>query len=294
MPKRSPDFVCIGSQKCGTTSLYDLLADDPRFRMPTKKEQHFFNRPLSDPGKLDDYLKSFDSIPGELLTGDITPDYILFPDIAATVRRALPDAKIVVVIRHPVARAYSQWLHHKIAKVEPRPDFARAMEEESTERSVERLRSWSDPPMYLYRGLYGEQLRSWFREFDGKVHVAVFEELFKQKDKQAWASLFAFLGLEQTNAPQIPTSNTSREPSGLYRWLAKRFWLKKAIFRVVPFEMRERLVSSVKQGLTQAPEPLSPVLRAKLFEEFFADDVRLLEELTGRSFDLWRGFPSPS
>lgn len=166
-----PDFLIIGGQRCGTTSLYDYLARHPGIRPASRKEVHFFDHRY-DRGELW-YRACFPrrrSPNAGWVTGEATPNYIFNADVPARVAQLLPDVKLVATLREPVARAYSHY-HLEVRKgYETRP-FEQAIDEEPRLLAEEREGeagidgTHHRHHSYLARGRYAEQLERWFEHF---------------------------------------------------------------------------------------------------------------------------------
>jgi hypothetical protein len=128
--RQVPSFVIIGAQKCGTTSLYELLCEHPLVIRGKRRETHFFDWRWLDPldaavtaataagstapAAQEEYRKYFNADAlfkyPSLLTGESTPSYLLHSDLVIPRLRAVcPWAKLLVVLRNPVDRAYSQY-----------------------------------------------------------------------------------------------------------------------------------------------------------------------------------------
>lgn len=119
------DFLVIGAQKCGTTWLHDLLDQHPQIAVPTEKELHFFNhRPNLEKG-VDWYASRINRTSRHALAGECTPNYFWntllagepqsanhVTDIATQVKAINPQARLIVALRDPVARAVSAYYHH--------------------------------------------------------------------------------------------------------------------------------------------------------------------------------------
>ena len=110
-----PNFMCIGASKSGTTSLYDILKQHSDIFLPSFKEPHFFDIPLVYQNGIEWYKKTyFQSVKNEKCIGDFTPTY-LFDEHAP--ERILNDLgvnmKFIIILRNPVDRAYSHYLHSK-------------------------------------------------------------------------------------------------------------------------------------------------------------------------------------
>jgi hypothetical protein len=110
-PSPLPNLLCVGVEKCGTTWLHTLFSHSPQILTPRKKELFFFNKNYDE--GLDWYRQWFDytSKPGSCYVCDITPSYFRSDDCLQRVVDALGEPKIIVVLRHPVYRALSHYVH---------------------------------------------------------------------------------------------------------------------------------------------------------------------------------------
>ena len=108
-----PDFLVVGAQKSGTTSLFLLLSKHPDIFLPSRKELQFFSSPLLYPKGLDWYATEFFSDCSDAqLAGEISPQYMYSSEIARRVHSDLPEAKIIAILREPIDRA---WSHYQMA-----------------------------------------------------------------------------------------------------------------------------------------------------------------------------------
>ena len=106
---RLPDFLGIGTQKGGTTYLYELLKQHPQVFLANPKEQHFFS--LHWHRGSDWYRNQFDEAAAGQICGEITPYYMFHPEAPSRIASLLPKVKLVVLLRDPVERALSQYFH---------------------------------------------------------------------------------------------------------------------------------------------------------------------------------------
>jgi len=125
---KKPNFIIAGFPKCGTTSLYHYLNEHPEIYMPQKKELHFFTHKIisklrSGPkdsvvketqiNSSEKYLGYFNGVTKELAIGDASPSYINYPSEFPQIKKYLNDPKVIIIIRDPINRAYSNYLHLK-------------------------------------------------------------------------------------------------------------------------------------------------------------------------------------
>lgn len=194
---RRPDFLIIGGMRCGTTSLHELLRLQPDLYLPPKKELHFFDKRNPDLGSsVAKYEKLFASCPSERLCGEATPDYLTTEGCDGFIRQVIPSAKLVILLRDPVVRAWSHYRFSSYKKVETL-DFRAALDKE-TER-LEIKSNHSDIFFsYLQRSRYIEHIVRFESLFErSQMKVLFFEELVKDT-RETLSELLAFLGLTDT------------------------------------------------------------------------------------------------
>ena len=184
-----PDFIVVGAQKSGTTSLWHYLSEDPRVYIPPEKEVHFFDKHYSR--GLDWYVERFSAAPigGCNCIGEITPMYLFHPWSVGRIREHLPDCKIIVLLRNPVDRAYSHYQHSKALGHEALP-FDEALEAETERIASDYALMQRDPHFfsqavqrysYRKRGEYDSQVAHVLDSFSpDQVLVIQSEELFRQ------------------------------------------------------------------------------------------------------------------
>jgi hypothetical protein len=195
-----PEFLIIGAQRCGTTSLHRYLQQHPAVLSPRlTKGVHWFDTGYDRP--LSWYRSHFPTSMGRHLvqrrvghrpiTGEGSPYYLFHPHVAGRLHRHMPAARLLVILRDPVARAWSQY-HHEVRRGFETLSFEDALEAEAERLSGEdeRLR---DPAYrsyshqhhsYLARGRYFEQLERVWQTFpEDQVLVLLNEELSTAPDR---------------------------------------------------------------------------------------------------------------
>jgi hypothetical protein len=192
--RQNPDFIIIGTQRGGTTSLYRYLTAHPEIGQASRKEVHFFDR-YYDKG-IDWYLAHF-PLRGEFpVVGEASPFYLFHPEAPARILAAMPQAKFIVLLRNPVDRAYSQY-HMKVERQLETLSFWEAIE-----REPERLAGSDDPldpawrhHSYLARGVYVDQLARWFALFRRDQFLIIKSEEFYGEPERVLHQTQRFLGL---------------------------------------------------------------------------------------------------
>lgn len=207
----TPDFYIIGSMKSGTTALYMHLEDHPDIYPATRKEVHYFNtqRDLGErffrshfppASKLEARNNSW----GRQIVGEATPDYIFHPAAPAMCREITPDAKLILLMRNPIDRAYSHWKQgHRFGFETATFEDAIALEEERMAGAEERL--LSDPHYYSYahqlysylsRGYYARQISTWLKHFPKDQFLFLKAEDMFEDGTGVFRQVTDFLGVE--------------------------------------------------------------------------------------------------
>jgi len=235
-----PDFVVIGAQKSGTTSLYRYLAAHPSIVAADTKEVHFFD--VNYPRGLDWYRSNFPPrrqlerlagrLGGRVLTGEATPYYLFHPLVPQRMHALLPDARLIVLLRDPVDRAISHHNHECQDGFETLP-FAEAIEAEADRlpRSSDALAAGDATPSafrhrhhsYLSRGRYAEQLEAWFAHYPRERFLIMESSELFADTPAAVARTYSFLGLPPHELASYENL-TSRRKSGIEPDLRRRLY----------------------------------------------------------------------
>lgn len=299
---RLPNTFVIGAAKSGTTSLYDYLCQHPDAFMSPVKEPRYFayaeNPPAMDgPGdeasnreagavySLDAYRDLFAEATTESVVGEASPVYLYDPDAPRLIHEHCPDATLLALLRDPIERAYSHFLHLVRSGREPLRDFEAALDAE--DERVEAGWEWS----WHYRrmGFYGAQLARYLEYFDREqLHVYRFGTL--TDDAVGFAqTVFRDLGID---ASFVPDTGVRRRATGVPKldWLHRFIGnpdhpLRKWSRSILPEAVRDRILTSVKNANLEKP-PLPDTARARL-ADVYCEDVRRLERLLDRDFSDW-------
>jgi hypothetical protein len=197
-----PDFVILGAQRGGTTSLYHYLLQHPRIAAAAVKETHFATL-FYDRGQ-DWYRAQFPpDLPAGHITGEATPYYLFHPLAPRRLQQHAPRAKLIVLLRNPVDRAYSHY-HLELARGDEQRSFedAIAREEERLAGEVERLLEDEtyysfahQHHTYLARGCYVDQIERWFAIFPREQFLIVQSEALYRDPTATFSQITDFLGL---------------------------------------------------------------------------------------------------
>lgn len=290
--KTLPNFFVVGAARSGTTSLYRYLGQHPEIYMAPKKEVHYFAAeyfPYSGPGdewlngrlisNEQHYAQLFESVTTEKAIGDPSAYYLCLPGTAERIAQAVPDAKIMMILREPVARAYSSYMH--LAR-DGRETLAFAegliQEEERKRRGFE--------PLWWYKelGLYSSQVKHYLEVFGPeRVKVLLYEEFCVNPEKTL-RDVFVFLGVEEDVA--IDTSvryNVSGLPRSrkLYTVLHNSYTLLCNFIGKTSGALAHKAMSVLVRTV-----PMDLQVQTQL-NAYFAEDVGKLEELLKRDLRCW-------
>ena len=204
---RLPDFLGIGTQKGGTTSLHFLLGEDERIGLPQRKELHYFDQ-AEQKGK-DHYAELFSGLEGKEIIGEVTPYYMFHPAAPKRIKDMIPDVKLIALLRDPVERTISQYFHAVRNGYEALSLVDAIMAEE--QRLKEGSQYSHQKHSYVARSRYSEQLERYERHFrKTQILVMKSEELFKNTTS-SWKQIESFLGLEEKRqVSRLPKSNSGK------------------------------------------------------------------------------------
>lgn len=189
---RLPTFVVIGAMKCGTSALHSLLGEHPQIGVAAAKELNFFA------GKwwrgIAWYASRFPPAPAR---GETSPAYTSpsFPEAAGRLRATLPEARLIYMLRDPLERAISQYLHHRRDGTEPRP-LAEALLDPGSQ--------------YVARSRYWRRLEPFAERFPHSRIMVVAQERLRLRPAELLAELDRFLDVDPAARPAAPPPRPPR------------------------------------------------------------------------------------
>ncbi|MEU3456314.1 sulfotransferase [Micromonospora sp. NPDC006766] len=221
-PGALPDFLIIGGQRCGTTSLYHYLTAHPQVRAATGKELQFFSLHHGRGRRW--YRAHFPTAAPGRHSFEASPYYLFHPSVPRRVAETLPRARFVALLRDPVERAYSHYLHTRSYGAEPL-SFADALRAEP-DRLAAALRDGPDTRAahaalrnhsYAARGRYVEQLERWYAHVPRERLLVLRSEDLYADPAGVYAQTLRFLDLEPFVPPAFArhTRRVDRGPSEL-------------------------------------------------------------------------------
>jgi hypothetical protein len=266
-PGRLPDFLILGAPKSGTTSLAAWLGAHPDVFVPPQKELHFFCRDDRWEQGLPWYEAQFDGAGRRRLAGEATPNYLDDVPSAARIAATVPSARMIAILRDPVARA---WSHHC---------YDRDLDIHTTAFEQVAASAGTDHEhRYLWQGRYVRHLERYAALVDREQLLVLWFDDLRDRPDDTWREVCAFLRLDPDPVPAAVGSvhnrhYTVRVPAVRRAMVRYRAWKR------LPFGLAGRVDGWLRDE--QPYEELDPGTRDEL-RATFADDDRALEAWLGR------------
>lgn len=280
-----PDFIIIGAQKCGTSSLHTYLDEHPDIQMSIEKEVQYFSEPWRWELGLDWYKSRFPEGPG--LKGEASPQYTWYPHYNKSAERMaglLPDIKLIYMVRDPITRMASQY-QDWVAQFWERGSFEDAMQD---------VEQW--PHRYRVTSSYWYQLEHYLKYYKPEqIKIVALEDLSKDT-AVTMKGILEFLGVDpefwsQSWVERVHTGDTKRRPHPLFQPLiSDRLRMELLEPRRIPVpavKLIRKLIQSTGSPI-ERPNPEGD-FEAKLMA-LFRDDVQKLREFSGQDFARWRPY----
>lgn len=313
--KKEPNFFVIGAAKCGTTTLYDFLEHHPEVYMSPIKEPHHFSKDIikenfSDEYKhylktrnvnLEEYLKTdfsrkiwewyiddfnqylqlFKKVSNEKAIGEISNGYLFSSVAAKEIKAQYPDAKIVMILRNPIERAYS----HYLANVRDGRTTL-SFKEELIADAQKSNKGWCISHCYTEMGLYYDQVKRFTDVFDkDQIKIYLNDDLKKNAEAVA-KDLFTFLGVNtKVDIDFHKKQNEARLPksAGFMKFITQT-GLKRKIFRSMPKSIQDKVKPLFfKEGKI----PKMSEEDKKWLMVQFREDINKTQNLIGRDLSSW-------
>jgi hypothetical protein len=297
-----PNFLIIGAAKSGTTSLYHYLQQHPQIYM-NGKEPSFFalkdqNIQYSGPGDQEGFIKHaitdlkayeaiFDGINGQLAWGEASVLYLYSPEAPVRIKHYIPDVKLIAILRNPIDRAFSSYMHLRRDGREPLDDFFEALQAENSRIKA----NWEHQWHYRSMGCYYSQLKRYYKHFSPEqISIYTYEE-FKDDPFNVLKSIIQFLGVNVHFVPDISVKhNISGMPriSMLHTFLIKPNRVKDIFKPLVPLSARRQYGTRLRNWNTNInnKQQISNNTRQYL-ANFFKDEILNLQDLIGRDLTSW-------
>jgi hypothetical protein len=295
-----PNLFIVGAQKSGTSALAGWLGQHPQVCMSFPKEPGFLafgsnGYPYRDGwGRIapanryvvtDEraYLALFAGATArQRVLGEASTWYFAVPGMAQKIYTYNPAAKIIVILRNPIERAYSAWCHARGDQLEPCEHFAAALAAEVQRGEVEFLLR------YRRMGLYSEALADYQAIFPVAQLLVLFHDDVRIDALAVWREVCQFLDIDASKLPTFSHrfNTTGRPRNRLLHKLLRSHRLKRLARSTLPhavaIETKQRLD---RINLRQHPA-MDAACRNEL-QEYFRPDIEQLSQLTNRDLRSW-------
>lgn len=317
---RLPNFFIVGAPKAGTTSLHAYLDQHPQIYMSAIKEPNFFASEIREENcdpKLrhrmaretrglreflsgpmrekrfgaivtdwEDYVRLFTNANNESALGEASVCYLWSPTAPARIADKIPDAKILVMLRDPAERAFSQYLHG-LGNGAIRWSFREHIQRNLRHRSGQFCVHYP----FLEFGLYSEQLGRYLEQFGRNVWVG-FHEDFKNRPLEVCQNIYRFLGVAHEFSPDMDRRHLEAQVPRLSAiGSLKRLGFWRIAASVTPPGLRPL----IRRALIRSPGTtrMNTADRHYLLD-FYREDIQKLATLLGRNLDDWLRLSSRS
>jgi len=304
---RLPSFLVIGAAKSGTTSFAGWLAQHPEVFVPKLKEPNYFALADRDPvpkgpapeevlrraiynwshTDWDDYRALFAAAGDRPAVGEASVRYLYFPGAAERIRAALPEVRLVAILRDPVGRLYSHYnMNRQMSREVSLEPLALA---DAIAAEPERIaEGWGWDWHYVAVGLYGRQLRRYYELFPREqILILLYDELVADP-LGAFRAVCRHIGVDDGFRPDMGARgmvSARARSEGLTRLLWRPGKLGGIGKRLRP--LTRPVVDRLKAWNDAPPPALDEALRAALIPRF-RDDLDELARLTGREIPWYR------
>ena len=296
-----PTFFILGAAKAGTTSLYHYINQHPDVYMSEPKEAWFFDGKDYKKGVEWYWNRYFKGWSGQKAVGEASPYYLFLPYVPERIHKNIPDAKLIVILRNPVDRAYSHWWQHYVHGVEPLSfndailaNFEQmksgiSFEDGNVETLWEEYLTTSRSKKQKYRiylevGHYAVQLRHYMELFsESQVKVVFLEDLAEDPNlvvQDVWSFLDVDLNYALHNKEARNVAFKSRK---IRQFLSAVEQLR--VHRFLPKVLRLR-IRSLLASIGKGRPSMNPGTRSFLMD-YYAEHNRYLEQMLQRNLSHW-------
>jgi len=268
-----PTFLIIGAAKCGTTTLYDMLSRHPEIGMSCRKEPRFFAEDAVYARGMAWYESLFEGCAGRRAVGEASPQYTQcdrFPLAAERIARDLPEARLIYIVRHPLARMESHWMHMR--------RNGRAAAALPFSLGLRRI------PVLVDASRYWKQISRYRERFPDERILVLFLEDLTARPQETLRTCLSFLGVDAVPEAMGELACRNAAPQQL-----QRSPLLRLVRRVPGYRLVRQLGPSRLNGLLH-DRPVRPrwsaALRAWAWSQV-KDDAAALLQSCGKPLDFW-------
>ena len=297
---RMPEFLTVGAMKSGTTALYQYLKQHPQIYMGPVRETRFFCLENSTPDfkgpgdartihkyvvtNIEDYQNIFSKARPDQIVGERCNVYLCDPTAAERIYAHIPQVKIIVLLRNPVERAYSNYLNTVRNGREKAQTFSKALSLEEDRTS----RNWDYFWRYQQTGFYYEQLKRYYERFSPQqIRIYLYKD-WKENNLAILKDIFSFIGVDESFVPKPVSGNVSYWPKSHFvnRFLQQPSWQRSILKTCMGRKRFKRWAKEKAQHNFISPPPLCPKIRSELTAAY-REDIIALQGLISRDLSHW-------
>jgi hypothetical protein len=291
-----PNFLIIGAEKAGTSSLHYYLGQHPQiFMCPVKEPRFFFpefyTTYCKGPRKgdrnsaitLQAYKDLFVNVSSEIAIGESSPQYLYAPKAPEKIKYYIPEVKMIVILRNPVERAFSAFCY------QVRDGYENLSFEQALQEEPNRIRyQWRPIWYYQKLGFYHSQLSRYFKLFaKDQIRIYLYED-FDTNSNLIVSDIFKFLEVDYDFCPTLTRKNVSYIPKSrsIYSLFNKDNPIKSAFKPLLSSKFRKQLKIYLEKFNHEPKPSLLPETRKKL-NMLFRQDILQLQDLIRIDLSRW-------
>jgi hypothetical protein len=280
----------VGAPKAGTTSLYYYLNEHPEVEMSREKEPDYFsdesiqkqdmyygNQRINSEEK---YHSLFNKESKDIVFGEASVSYLFYENVAEDIKKYNPNAKIIIMLRNPIDRAFSHYLM----------DYRLGLVSDSFEDIINKKSKHKDAHLFYQQYIevseYSNQIERYLKEFDAKNILFIDYEDFKIDTREVVRKAYDFLDINSEYIAEINKKhNTFTMPKNNFIRFIYSFVFIRNILTVL---FTKKLIISIRFLLFKQDK--KPVLfdeTRKQLEQYFKKDVLKLNDIMNKDFSKW-------
>ena len=283
------DFFIVGAPKSGTTSLYHYLSEHPQVEMSSQKEPDYFSdKAIHEQGMYYaknrvDTLDKYESLfvqKESVVYGEASVSYLFYENVAEDIKKYNPNAKIIIMLRNPIERAFSHYLM----------DYRLGLISDSFENIIAKKSKHKNAHLfyqqYIEVSKYATQIQRYLDFFEKESILFIDYEDFKKNVSKTVGKVYDFLNISAEFAADINTKyNTFTMPKNKgIRFIYSFVFLRKILTFLFPIYLVKNF--RVLLFKTDKKPELLKETRSQL-RIIFNDDIKKLEEVLAKNYSKW-------
>lgn len=309
-----PNFIVVGANKGGTTSIYHYLKQHPQVYLSPIKEPHYFSTDIDvnqfkkefAQNKLQDiekyvsgnmeqeyhaafvrdfnqYQQLFKNAVGYKAVGELSTSYLYSQKAASEIYQVVPNCKIIICLRNPIERAYSHYRMNLWTGNSNQFDFYKALVEDFHHTP----KVWGNAHLYTEIGMYYEQVKRYIDRFGRDQVLIIFSEDLKKRTAEIIREVYAFIGVDPQFVPDTSTQyNEVYTPK--YKnltWFLNKSGIRPIMKKISPTFIKKAIIRTFYKSKADKGE-MSAEAKQFLLEKL-SDDVRALGSLLNKDLSGW-------